>query len=412
MKKKWSILLLVMIMLLCCGCGAKSADHAEVCELEPAEMQMNGAYSMERSAGSGDMETWQETPEAGSVESEPLICIVFSQYSDSVAADDGTKLFVSQANVPEIVTEEDALNRWLASAVQSAADETADDLRLVAQIAEEDYRASAGEEGIGFYAYSYYSDVSVERLDDHVISFLQVNSVYSGGAHPNYAQEAYNLDLNGQMLLSLDDVILPGGVSLLQQQVLEQLLQRFGGLENSGLYGDYAEIVKSHFREDSPTPNWYFSVNGLVVYFNCYDIAPYAAGIIKVEFPYETLGSILRPEYHPEREASVGTVMLLDSVEGRSVLNPSTEGECRYVSVDQTVYDVKIYRLTGWLTDKIPMVGQMVLAANRLTAAEAVSIPVTNEYGCLMIYRSGADQVHQLAIDSSEIREIITETAE
>lgn len=36
-----------------------------------------------------------------------------------------------------------------------------------------------------------------------------------------------------------------------------------------------------------------------MVFFNPYDISPYAAGVVKIEFPYEDLKGILKPEYFP-----------------------------------------------------------------------------------------------------------------
>jgi len=184
-------------------------------------------------------------------------------------------------------------------------------------------------------------------------------------------------------------------------------------LEHSGLYADYPQIVTSYFEDPDLTPNWYFSENGLVIYFNCYDIAPYAAGIIKVEFPYDALTGVLKPEFYPETVmAGPGELIALDSADGRRVLGTSAEGECTIVGTEQTIYDVKLHRLTGWLTDDVPMTGQMVLAANRLTAEEALAIPLGEGFGYLATYSCDGGLVRKMVFDSSGTQEIVDEIAE
>ena len=414
MKKSLGIILLVIMIMLYCGCGAaKDGAAPEMAHLSLEDIEDNGSYSMERSAAFGRTEASQETPPAEQIQQEPLIYVTFSQHSDSVNADDGTKLFISQSYIPSFVSEDETVNHWISSAVDTAVLETAEELHSMEQQAWSDYQSRAGDESLDFYAYSYYSNVSSARLDNSVVSVLQVNSVYSGGTHPNYAQKAYNLDLVNCTELGLTDVILPGGAEFLHRQVLERLEDRFGGLEHSGLYADYPQIVTSYFEDPDLTPNWYFSENGLVIYFNCYDIAPYAAGIIKVEFPYDALTGVLKPEFYPETVmAGPGELIALDSADGRRVLGTSAEGECTIVGTEQTIYDVKLHRLAGWLTDDVPMTGQMVLAANRLTAEEALAIPLGEGFGYLVTYSSDGGLVRKMVFDSSGTQEIVDEIAE
>ena len=44
-----------------------------------------------------------------------------------------------------------------------------------------------------------------------------------------------------------------------------------------------------------PNNNFAITRDGLIYYFNPYEIAPYVAGIIQVRVPYEELRLILRP---------------------------------------------------------------------------------------------------------------------
>ena len=412
MKRKANIALLAIISLLCAGCAApKDAAKLEIAYDSVADVSEDGAYSMERSAGSGETEAAQEAEQFAS--EIPLVYATFSQHSDSISADDGTKLFISQYSIPQFMTENEVVNEWLSDYVDDAAAKMADELEYVEELAESIYENREEGDPVNFYAYSFYVYVDTARMDNSVVSALQVNSIYSGGAHPNSAQRAYNLDLQNCVELTLSDVILPGGGEALAEQVLTQLSERFGSLENSGLYPDYQDVVKACFEDATLTPNWYFSENGLVIYFNCYDIAPYAAGIIKVEIPYEMLEGIVRPTYLPERElGGAGKIVVLDAVDAGKVLGGSAEGESIFVGTDQTVYDIKVHKITGWLTDDVPIAGSMIFAANRLTVGEAIAVPAADDLGHLLTYRNGDGSVHKLVISVGGIREIANEIAE
>ena len=67
------------------------------------------------------------------------------------------------------------------------------------------------------------------------------------------------------------------------------------------------------------------------------------------------------------------------------------------------------------MTEDLPIVGQMVFAANRLTGEEAIEIAQSEtarmpEY--LLTFRNAAGQVCTLAAEADELREITTVIAE
>lgn len=412
MKKSLCALLLVLIFLNGCAAAPKAADSVEACEPEMAEnfapdMADEAAmYSVERSAEYGTGASSADYVDT------PLVYVTFSQYLDSFAADDGTKLFTGLCYVPKFKTDDAGLDHWLSSCVEEAANRTMDDLAWTRERAQGDYPDR--EEGM-FYAYSYYSNVNTERLDNEIISVLQVNSTYSGGAHPNYAQFAYNLDLSSRRHLTLSDVIEPGGEAVLLECVLDELKSRFDGLEGLGLFPDYRQVVEDCFTGPELTNNWYFGDHGLVIYFNCYEIAPYAAGIIKVEFGYDMLQGVLRSDYLPVSVwAGEGSVILMDSPEEREILPVPSDGELFYIGTDQVIYDVRIQRLSSWLAEGVPIVGPMIFAANRLTCADAVELGSTAAYGeasYLISFRDGSGQRRIVAFGPAAMREIVSETA-
>ena len=423
MKKYLSYALLLIIILLSCACGASKDAAVEIAD--SFEMAMDGnSYSMERSVGEESpieedcsevaVSTYSDVIESRTVveASEKLVYVTFSQRSDDILDENGGKVFIYQCYEPTVVTEDDNINVWIASVVSNAAQITANEIAWVEEQALNDLQ-SREDEWPSFYTHSYYSYVTTERLDNHVISALQVNSVYSGGAHPNNAQIAYNLDIQNQKVLKLADVILPGNEDAVKQRVLDELSGRFGGLENSGLYPDYAEIVSSSFESSNLTSNWYFNEDSLVIYFNCYDIAPYAAGIIKIAMLYESLGGILDPAYFPDNNAAgEGSVTYIDSLDGWQVLNNTTDGDHFYVGTDEVISEVKLYRITGWITDEVPIVGQMMFAANRLSAFDALSLRNNGGFDHLLTYKNREGRLVKIAISATELMEIVAEVAE
>ena len=421
MKKSLSSVLILLLVALLCACGASKNMAAEDADIN-LEMQ---SYSLERSSGAEESMTEDDFGEAATnnydvsdartvpaEQLEQLVYVTFLLHSDYTLDNNSGKVFTYQCYEPTILTEDDAVNDWIASVVDNASQATAKEIGRVEQQALYDLE-NREDVDASFYTYSYYSNVTTERMDNHVLSALQVNSIYSGGAHPNYAQIAYNLDLSNQTVLSLSDVILPNTEDELKQRVLDELSGRFGGLENSGLYPDYAEIVSSSFEPSKLTSNWYFTENSLVIYFNCYDIAPYAAGIIKISLPYETLGEILDPAFLPDRSiAGEGSVAHITSLDGRQVLDAGADGDRFYIGTDKMLNDVKLYRITGWITEDVPIMGQMMFAANRLSSKDALTLQNYGGFDYLLTCRNREGQLLKVAVSATELKEIVAEVAE
>lgn len=419
MKKTLCLMLIFILTLSGCASGAKySAEDADLVMEAAANSSTFGTYSSERSGGTGTAEdgSTDYSAEEDAKQTEPLVFVTLSRYSDTSSHEDGTKLFTVQGYLPTFSTRSSSTDLWLAEQVSLAAGNTAEAVDRIRDWAETDYRSRAGDTAADFYTYSYYSSVSTERMDENILSVLQVDSTYSGGAHPNYAQIAYNMDLNRQAQLSLADVIREGKDRELLNRLLNELERRLSDLENFGLFADYQTTVASYFEDPDLTPYWYFSSDGLVIFFNCYEIAPYAAGIIKVEFSYDSLSDVLLPEYIPEAKAAgEGSAILLDEPGNRIVLTVPSEGDVFYIGAAGVLYDVKIHRLSSWLNDDVPIVGQMVFAANRLTAGEAVELAQSKdalapEY--LIRFRAGDGEIRTFALKTDEILEIVDEIAE
>lgn len=130
--------------------------------------------------------------------------------------------------------------------------------------------------------------LEITRLDDCMLSGYETYYQYMGGAHPGTIRVGVNYDVATGEKLELADVV--EDYDALYQKVLDYLENDFEYRE--GLFPDYKDTVKKFFypEENAEYPytlQWYLTEGSLVIYFNEYDIGPYAMGPVAVEIPFE-----------------------------------------------------------------------------------------------------------------------------
>jgi hypothetical protein len=84
------------------------------------------------------------------------------------------------------------------------------------------------------------------------------------------------------------------------------------------LYPDYSQVIKDRFNQNpSFDEEWFFSSTGLSFYFEPYEIAPYTAGVVTLEIPYNQLIGLIDDSFFPaEEDLSRGSlnVYMLDDI--------------------------------------------------------------------------------------------------
>ena len=247
--------------------------------------------------------------------------------------------------------------------------------------------------GWDFYGYSYYTLDTVTRLDAAVFSMTTYYSSYTGGAHPNNTQAAFNFNVEDGTRLSLGEILLPEGQLVLKSMILDRLQTK---ASDFGLFDEYESIVEERFQPSALATQvdyWYFSDTGLVIFFNPYDILPYAAGVVKIEFSYEDLSEFLKAEFIPvalNSDAQAPAPIL------RFPANTDMEAyqTVEYVDAATTDSDVTfamygsntVYNLSLSLVDWVegqPFLRQSVYTANYLSDANLVIVQadVTTDRG-------------------------------
>lgn len=152
--------------------------------------------------------------------------------------------------------------------------------------AQEDFEF-AKEENRDFIPHEYVSTVDLE-YNGKVVSFLNIQYMNTGGAHPNSIQVADTFDVATGEKLTLEEVM-GKNQDEVKNIVLEKVIseiEKVKGTDEFYYYETYKDDIKTTFN-----PADYFITNdGLCVFYQQYSIAPYVAGFPTFVISNDELG--------------------------------------------------------------------------------------------------------------------------
>ncbi|GIU81679.1 MAG: DUF3298 domain-containing protein [Acidobacteria bacterium] len=135
---------------------------------------------------------------------------------------------------------------------------------------------------------------NITYADENVLSlFLSESRYFAGAAHPNHGTSTINFDMEKGRTFALRDLFnSPDYLDVISQYCIKKLKAKF-----QEEYGD-AEILweEGAKPEEENYRNWAITKNGLLIIFNPYEVAPYAAGTQEVLITYDKLKSILKKD--------------------------------------------------------------------------------------------------------------------
>jgi len=135
-----------------------------------------------------------------------------------------------------------------------------------------------------------YFDYQIKYSRSSLLSVVFQNYQYAGGAHGSTVQTSYTFDLITGKQLQLGDLFKAnaGYIDIISDQVYSQLKER--GLL-AALYGKFESIRPDH--------SFYLTDGGVAVYYQQYEIMPYAAGIQEFTTNYDQLNEqLVSPELY------------------------------------------------------------------------------------------------------------------
>lgn len=375
--KKIFLAFFVISSLLISGCGSGDA-HPTPTE---AVLTADGGYGADETTsaaipehqimGNGVEETaaYSAVMDQSIAVVEEMNYFTFREIDTSHSDEAGRELLIEKLVDPEFYSTDPELNEWVNTTVDAIFDSNAAFGRNLVSFAKDDIQILGQEQ---FYAYSHYVTMGVARHDSNIVSVLSLSSNYSGGAHPNSLQTSYNLDLLNHRVLKLEEVILESGAEELVSLTRKQIENKFSALGEDALYSDYAQIISEALKYGNMTDCWYFTEDGMVIFFNQYGLGPYAAGIIKAELSYEQLSGILLPEYYPpEHSGEVKNVSVKrePDADDRIYCVDLSEGETVFVTMAGKAEHVQY--------SEVSLAGQTVVGESMLFSANQISDDAT-----------------------------------
>lgn len=134
---------------------------------------------------------------------------------------------------------------------------------------------------LGWY---FRGHVKVLVSSDSLISLQVDTESFTGGAHASYTTNFVNVDpKNGRPFL-LDGMLRPGFRDELNRLAEEDLRNQFDGNERDSL--GIPELLDGNFKLNE---NYGFRKEGIVFYFNDYELGSFLEGPIEILIPYERL---------------------------------------------------------------------------------------------------------------------------
>ena len=138
--------------------------------------------------------------------------------------------------------------------------------------------------------FEYISTFSVIEAPKAYLVLGFLNYQYSGGAHGISHQKYLNIRTTDHKILTLKDLFKEDAdyKSLINAEINEQM-------KNRQIKGEYFFTGSQGFTGIKEDQEYYINTLGdIVIVFNVYEIAPYAAGIIEFTIPREKLAAYLQ----------------------------------------------------------------------------------------------------------------------
>jgi uncharacterized protein YecT (DUF1311 family) len=140
--------------------------------------------------------------------------------------------------------------------------------------------------------YSAQLTYAVARDDETAVSILFSYSVYTGGAHPNFARTAFNFLMPDGARVFLPDLIGSDGIQRVSDLAIADLTPRLSGADSMS---DAAWIHSGAAAYADNFETFELLRDEIVLEFDPYAVAAYAAGPQEVHIPLAQVQDVLRP---------------------------------------------------------------------------------------------------------------------
>lgn len=213
------------------------------------------------------------------VETERIVANVDTQ---TITKND--KYINSIINIPIVMLSEKNIEKLINDKIRS-------DIMIFYNKSQEEAKQFLGdfpEEANKFIA---NADFEVKKNSDNMLSIIVNYYKYSGGAHGYYENVSYNIDMRNGKFISLENLFKENSKfkDVINTEIRHQIEEKVkNDKEYEGIY---------QFSGIKDNQKFYIQDENLVIYFDLYDIAPYAAGIPEFPININIINHILKDEY-------------------------------------------------------------------------------------------------------------------
>ena len=159
-------------------------------------------------------------------------------------------------------------------------------MKAIGEIFIQDYDEFKSEIPDAFGGWHYTAKVAVEVLTDTLLSLSVNDEYYTGGAHGGSGVYFINMNPKTGAEFTLDNLLKPDHNDILTSLGDKIFRQSKQLADTASLIDNYFEFPEDKFELNK---NYGFKKEGIVFYYNSYEIAPYAAGPTEVLIPYDDL---------------------------------------------------------------------------------------------------------------------------
>lgn len=164
-------------------------------------------------------------------------------------------------------------------------------MRQIGQIFIQDYDDFKSEIPEAFGGWHYKAEILVEVLTDSLLSLSVHDEYYTGGAHGGSGVYFININPKTGEEFTLDNLLKPDYTDALTLLGNREFREARELADTASLSETYFEFPENEFELNK---NYGFKNEGIVFYYNNYEIAPYAAGPTEVLIPYSDLREWIR----------------------------------------------------------------------------------------------------------------------
>lgn len=233
------------------------------------------------------------------VNNPPYHFVEFIRHSEGCAADSST-CAVFKAHYPKYDSADAVVRNRINESIMEAildivTDEKKTGNRSLQEVARDffsDYREYAN----GPYAMPWELDCTGEviYLSDRIFSLKISNYWFTGGAHPNTITNMLNYDLERGNIITLQDLVVDWDTFI---GIAERSFRQAKGIDAGQSWQESGYFWGNEFKLSN---NFAITEQGILLFYNTYEIAPYAAGITEFVISYADLKGIILEAYLPK----------------------------------------------------------------------------------------------------------------